>query len=42
MPSRVIDLLASWKGRLVGHWNGGIWIVIPLCIMWTIWKERNC
>ena len=23
------------------HCNGNIWIVVPHCLMWCIWKERN-
>ena len=41
MPQRVVDLLASWKGRYARHRNGDVWSVIPLCIMWIIWKEWN-
>ena len=41
MLKRVVDLLAYWKGRFVRHCNVDIWNAIPLCIMWTIWKERN-
>ena len=41
MPKMVVDLLAYWKGRFARHCNVDIWNAIPLCIMWTIWKERN-
>jgi hypothetical protein len=40
MPSTVKDLYASW-------WKGGcarsavVWKMVPLCIMWCIWRERN-
>jgi hypothetical protein len=40
MPSTVKDLYASW-------WTGGrsrsavVWKMVPLCIMWCIWRERN-
>jgi hypothetical protein len=40
MPSKVKDLYASW-------WMGGrsrsaiVWKMIPLCLMWCIWSERN-
>jgi hypothetical protein len=40
MPSIVKDLYASW-------WTGGrarsavVWKMVPLCIMWCIWRERN-
>jgi hypothetical protein len=40
MLSTVRDLYASW-------WTGGrsrsavVWKMVPLCIMWCIWRERN-
>ena len=40
MPSTVRDFYASW-------WTGGrsrsavVWKMVPLCIMWCIWRERN-
>ena len=37
----LLDLLACWKGGFGRHQNVDIWNAIPLCIMWTIWKERN-
>jgi hypothetical protein len=40
MPSTIKDLYASW-------WTGGrvrsavVWKMVPLCIMWCVWRERN-
>jgi hypothetical protein len=40
MSNTVKDLFASW-------WTGGrsrsavVWKMVPLCIMWCIWRERN-
>jgi hypothetical protein len=40
MPCSVKDLFASW-------WSSGcsrsavVWKMVPLCIMWCIWRERN-
>jgi hypothetical protein len=40
MPCSVKELLASW-------WSSGrsrstvVWKMVPLCIMWCIWSERN-
>jgi hypothetical protein len=40
MPSSVKEFLASW-------WSSGrfksavVWKMVPLCIMWCIWSERN-
>jgi hypothetical protein len=40
MPRGVVDLLHCW-------WSGGrpcnavVWKMVPLCIMWCLWSERN-
>jgi hypothetical protein len=40
MPGSVKELLTSW-------WSSGrsrsavVWKMVPLCIMWCIWSERN-
>ena len=40
MPKSVKELFASW-------WMGGnsqsviMWKMVPLCLMWCIWRERN-
>ena len=41
MPVKVIDVFFYWKGLFGRHDNASIWNVIPLCIMSTIWRERN-
>ena len=41
MPLSVVGLFACWQGRFGRHRNGDIWKVVPLCLMWCIWKERN-
>ena len=41
MPKRVVELFDCWQ------WNMGcpqklvVWRVIPHCIMWCLWEERN-
>ncbi|KAJ9671525.1 hypothetical protein PVL29_025297 [Vitis rotundifolia] len=40
-PERVKEVLDSWRGPFVGKKRKKIWTSIPLCIFWTIWKERN-
>ena len=37
----VAVMLNCWKGRFGRHCHAGIWNVIPLCIMWCIWKVRH-
>lgn len=40
MPSRVIDLFACWwKARR--PMSAAIWKMVPICIFWCVWKERN-
>ena len=38
----VKDAIISWKGPFVGKKRRKFWKSVPLCIFWTIWKERNC
>lgn len=41
MPKDVVELLASWPGKFRKHRDGVIWNMIPHCLMWGIWRERN-
>ena len=40
-PERVKEALFCWQGSFVGKKRKKIWKSIPLCIFWTVWKERN-
>ncbi|KAJ9704891.1 hypothetical protein PVL29_003103 [Vitis rotundifolia] len=40
-PETVKEVLYSWKGPFVGKKRRKVWNFIPLCIFWTVWKERN-
>ena len=40
MPSSVVDLLFCWYHQLGKH-SSDIWDLVPGCLMWTIWTERN-
>ena len=40
-PETVKEVLVSWRGSFVGKKRKKTWDVIPLCIFWTVWKERN-
>ena len=33
--------LACWQSRLGCHRNGHIWLIVPHCLMWCLWRERN-
>jgi hypothetical protein len=30
-----------WVEELVWKHESGVWNLVPLCLMWKIWKERN-
>jgi hypothetical protein len=36
----VAELLFSWWNGLGRH-SSDIWNLVPACLMWSIWKERN-
>ena len=40
-PESVKEALFSWRGSFVGKKRKNFWNSIPLCIFWTVWKERN-
>ena len=40
MPGSVVDLLFCWYHWLGKH-SSDIWDLLPGCLMWTIWTERN-
>uniref|UniRef100_A0A2N9H4Z9 Reverse transcriptase domain-containing protein n=1 Tax=Fagus sylvatica TaxID=28930 RepID=A0A2N9H4Z9_FAGSY len=39
-PSQIPDLLFGWWNWF-GKRSSGVWNLIPSCLMWTIWRERN-
>ena len=41
MPKTLVELLAWWQGNFGHHRNGVIWMAVPHCLMWCIWRERN-
>ena len=40
MLGLVVDLFFCWYHWLGKH-NSDIWNLVPGCLMWTIWTERN-
>jgi hypothetical protein len=40
MPRGVLDMLSCWS-RLSRRVNGAIWSMIPHCLLWCLWRERN-
>ena len=41
MPKMVVELLVCWQGNFRRHCNCAIWMAVPHCLMWCIWRERN-
>ena len=41
MPQSVVGLLACWQGRFGHHRNGYKWLIVPHCLLWFLWRERN-
>jgi hypothetical protein len=40
LPNRVLELLGGWRNWFGRH-QSNIWNLIPHCLMWTVWRERN-
>ena len=41
MPQSVVELLAYCQDKLGCHQNGHIWLIVPHCLIWCLWRERN-
>ena len=41
MPQRVVDLLDCWSCNFRCHRNIVIWRMVPHCLLWCNWRERN-
>jgi hypothetical protein len=41
MPSSVTDCLGSWRTQKGNRTVMQTWRMVPLCVMWCIWRERN-
>ena len=39
-PDRIENLLFGWHNCFGKH-NSEVWNLVPLCLMWTVWRERN-
>jgi hypothetical protein len=41
MPTRVVQVLDCWQGQMGRHLVLDVCRIVPLCLMWSIWRERN-
>ncbi len=41
MPCHVFNLWACWQGHLGDQRKMVVWRMVPHCVMWCIWRERN-
>jgi hypothetical protein len=41
MPRSVLDLFHCWLGQLGRHDYALVWKMIPHCVIWCLWRERN-
>ena len=41
MPGSVAGLLSCWH-QWFGKHNSNIWNLVPRCLIWIVWLERNC
>ena len=40
-PLLVRQTLLAWQGTKAGKKRKKIWMAVPLCLFWTLWRERN-
>ena len=41
MPHNVLELFKAWQGKFARHRHIDVWILVPHCLIWCIWRERN-
>ena len=41
MPHTILKLFEAWQGKFVRHHNIDVWRLVPHCLIWCIWHERN-
>jgi mannosylglycoprotein endo-beta-mannosidase len=41
MPASVVGVLQSWKKKFKDPLAKAIWKMIPSCLWWCLWRERN-
>ena len=41
MPHTILELFEAWQGKFVRHCHIDVWKLVPHCLIWCIWRERN-
>ena len=41
MPHTILELFEAWQGKFVRHRHIDVWKLVPHCLIWCIWRERN-
>ena len=41
VPHTVLELFEAWQGRFAWHRHIDVWRLVPHCLIWCIWRERN-
>jgi hypothetical protein len=41
MPGTILDLFSSWQGPCSSRRTTMVWRVVPNCVFWCVWRERN-
>ena len=41
LPEQVVDVLSGQKFRVVTHDNFFAWKIVPLYLIWVIWRKMN-
>ena len=41
LPLSVKEVLLGWHGSFLGKKRRKVGRAAPLCLFWTVWKERN-
>jgi hypothetical protein len=36
-----VDLLSGWQELFGIHRHFAVWWLVPHCVMWCLWRERN-
>ena len=41
MPHTIFELFEAWQGKFARHRHIDVWRLVPHCLIWCIWCERN-